>query len=242
MLANVEPSCVLLAYDGKFNRADLNQKALCLVLTDSFDESATAIAGKRFDLIIIDIALNGMALIALAKTTDSINCQTPIIALLGSDDTDLKKRLIADGFDDCLAKPLTESKLTELADFWLDSECANPLLESTQALLVKFRQNKKVVLTLYEKLFEDLPQQVDQTETALKSGQYQLALDAIHNIISYAKICHLSCIEALAKSLEDCLKQARYDLSEAYFSMLSNGIDKLYKHRQPIKRYLGDPD
>ena len=68
-----------------------------LVLTGSQHESATAIADKAFNLIIVDMSLDGLSLVTLAKSPNCINCNTPIIALLNNVvDSDQKKQLIAE--------------------------------------------------------------------------------------------------------------------------------------------------
>jgi two-component system, NarL family, sensor histidine kinase BarA len=210
-----------------------------LVLADTHHEASTALANKLFNLALIDIDLNGLSLVSVAKAIGGINCHTPIIALVDKDDLIQRKQLISAGFDDCLLKPLTTSNLSELISFWrANDNVLTDYSESIQALLTKFRNNKIVVLAIYNKLFEELPQKIDQIDEALKTGKYQLAFDAAHNIDASAKLCHLKSIEELAIALQGCLNQKRYDLTEGYFSMLQHGINKFINHRQNILDYL----
>ena len=210
-----------------------------LVLTGSQHESATAIADKAFNLIIVDMSLDGLSLVTLAKSPNCINCNTPIIALLNNVvDSDHKKQLIAAGFDDCLIKPLTDSKLNELFRLWRENVGLDKLFESIQTLSNQLRENKAVILTLYKKLFEELPQQINQTGFALNLRDYQVALEVTHSINSSAKICYLRYIEKSAMALENCLTQKRYDLAEDYFLMLQRSTEVLLKHRQTILDHL----
>lgn len=210
-----------------------------VVLVSTPLEAAEAITDKLFNLIIVDMELNGLSLVSLAKSPDCPNCNTPIIALLGKGiDSDQKKNLIAAGFDDCLLKPLTIDKLNELFQLWRESDGLASLLESIRTLSTQLRKNKGVMLTLYEKLFEELPQQIDQIAFSLKAGHYQVALEAAHTINSSAKICYLNDIEKPAIALENCLNHQRYDLAEDYFLMLQRSTETLLEHRQTILTHL----
>jgi DNA-binding response OmpR family regulator len=209
------------------------------VLTSTLQEAMPTLASKLFNLIIVDIALDGLTLIAQAQSTTSINCHTPIIALVDRLDLALRKQLISAGFDDCLLKPLNASDLNDLVKFWCEKNTLDSFLESTETLLSIFKRNNSVVLSLYNKLFEELPEQVDAISVALNAGQYQLAFDANHKINGSAKICYLKDIETSANALERCLNQKRYDLVEGYFSMLQHSIRTFINHRQGILDYLG---
>ena len=208
------------------------------VLTSTPQEAVSTLASKLFNLIIVDMALDGLKLIAQAQSTTSINCHTPTIALVDRLDLALRKQLISAGFDDCLLKPLSAGDLGELVKFWCKNNALDSFLESTETLLSIFKKNKGVILTLYNKLFEELPEQVDAISVALNTGQYQLAFDTNHKIIGSAKICYLKDIETSANALEQCLSQKSYDLVEGYFSMLRHSITTFINHRQNILEYL----
>jgi HPt (histidine-containing phosphotransfer) domain-containing protein len=210
-----------------------------LVLTNTLQEAAAIITNKLLDLIIIDMDF-GLKLVAETRPTGSINHHTPIIALVDKPDTGLRTQLITAGFDDCLVKPLSASDLSGLVKFWCENKVLDSFLESTETLLAIFRKNNGVVLKLYHKLFEELPQQVGTINIALNTGQYQLAFDTSHKIIGSAKICYLKDIEASAKALEQCLSQKKYDLVEGYFLMLQHSVAAFIDHRQFILAYLDE--
>ena len=208
------------------------------VLTGTENETSTELTSRLFNLIIIDLDLACLNLIALAKTKGCINYHTPIIALLDEHNFSQKSSLIAAGFDDCLVKPLTIENLGDAINLWRDNDVLVSFFESIQTLLSIFRNNKAVVLTLYRKLFDELPQQIEQIENAINTGQYHLAIDATHHINASAKICYLKNIGNIANDLETCLNHKKYGLVETYFSLLQKDISTLINHRLSILEHL----
>jgi CheY-like chemotaxis protein len=208
-----------------------------LVFTNTQEKASIAIAGKRFDLIIVDLDLGGLGLVSLVKNTGCINCDTPIIALVEKVDSIQRRNLIAAGFDDCLPKPLTAINLGETIKLWCN-DALTPFLYSIQTLSANCRNNHALVMTLYKKLFEELPRQIDQIEEALNTGRYQIAFDATHNLNGCARTCYLQGIEGLANALEKCLIQKKYDFADGYFLMLQQGVSTFIKHRHLILAHL----
>jgi DNA-binding NarL/FixJ family response regulator len=205
-----------------------------LILTNTQDETSIAIAGKLFNLIIVDTDLNGFGLVTLAKSIGCINYNTPIIALTDKADSSQRRHLIAAGFDDCLLKPLTADNLDEIVKFWRENDVLSSSLNSIQTLLAKCKNNRSLALALFNKLFEELPLQISCIEEALKNGQHQLAFDITHKLNGSAKICCLQDIEKTANALEECLIQKRYEYADGYFLMLQQRISVLINQRHPI--------
>ena len=182
------------------------------VKTSTQHETSTAIASKLFNLIIIDLNLNGFGLVSVAKSTGCINYDTPIIALLDKVDASQRRYLVAAGFDDCLLKPLTADNLDEVIKLWRGNDVLASSFNATQILLAKCKNNHDLVLALYKRFFEELPLQISCIEEALKAGQYNLAFDATHKLNGAAIICCLRHIEEPATALEKCLIQKKHDL------------------------------
>jgi CheY-like chemotaxis protein len=208
------------------------------VLTNTQNETSIAIAGKLFNLIIVDTDLNGFGIVSLAKNTNCINCNTPIIALTDIADSSQRSNLIAAGFDDCLLKPLTADNLDEIINLWRKNDALTSSLNSIQDLLDKCNNNCSLVLTLCTKLFEELPLQISCIAEALKNGQHQLAFDVTHKLNGSAKICCLQDIEKTANALEECLIQNSYEYADGYFLRLQQGISAFISQRQFILDYL----
>jgi HPt (histidine-containing phosphotransfer) domain-containing protein len=208
------------------------------VKTSTPHETATAIADKHFNLIIIDVTLKGVELITVAKSSHCINFHTPIIALFDEVDAHQRRNLIAAGFDDCLLKPLTTDMLNDVILLWRGNDALTSSLNAIQTLLGKIRNNNNLALALYKKLFEELPLQISCIEEALNNGQYKLAFDITHKLNGAAIICCLHHIEASATALEKSLIQKNHEHAEAYFLMLQQNISVFIRHRQLILDYL----
>lgn len=209
-----------------------------LVIANTQEKALTAVTGELFNLIIVDLGLVDLGLVSLVKNTGCINCNTPTIALADKVDSIQRRTLIAAGFDDCLSKPLTADNLGELVQLWCSNDVLTSFLDSIQTLLANCRNNRVLVMALYKKLFEELPQQIDQIETALKTGQYQLAFDVTHNLNGCVRTCYLQDIEELANALEKCLIQKKYEFADGYFLMLQQGVSTFIDHRHPILDHL----
>jgi CheY-like chemotaxis protein len=208
------------------------------VKTSTPHETATAIADKHFNLIIIDVTLKGVELVSVAKNTNGINYHTPIIALFDEVDAHQRRSLIAAGFDDCLLKPLTADKLYDVITLWRGNDVLTSSFSAIQALLGKIRNNNNLVLTLYTKFFDELPLQIKCIEEALKTENYKLAFDVTHKLNGAALICCLQYIEEPATALEKCLIQNNHDHAEMVFLMLQQRISDFISHRELILDYL----
>ncbi|MEQ1484653.1 Hpt domain-containing protein [Methyloglobulus sp.] len=215
-----------------------NTDSNTLVLTSTPDDTSTAITSKQFNLIIVDMELNGFVLVSLAKTERCINRCTPIIALLDNADAMQNKKLIAAGFDDCLTKPLTADTLDEVIKLWRGEDVLTTPLDFIQALLAKCHNNNSLVLTLYQKLFEELPLQTSQIGEAIQKKQYKTAFELTHKLNGSAKICCLRHIEDSANSLETCLMLNNYVQADGYFLILKQRVADFFKHRQLILDHL----
>jgi DNA-binding response OmpR family regulator len=227
----------LLAHDSCFRLQIQELQTHCgctLVLADSRVDTSKIITYKLFDLIIFDVGLVGFDFISITKSTDCMNCHTPIIALIDKDDSCYRRNCIAAGFDDCLIKPLTADKLSETIRLWRENNVLTMSTNAIRALLEKTRNNHKLVLTLFNKLYEEFPQQIAQLELALKTAQYQLAFDIAHKLNGSAAVCCLDNIAIPAAALEKCLLQKNYAESSDHFFVLKQRVSSFLNHRQAI--------
>ncbi len=229
----------LLAYD-LYTKAQIQRLyGNVLILANTQYDAANAITDKRFNLIVVDLDLDDHALVSLTKTKGCINYQTPIIALVDTNDPGQKQSLIAEGFDDCRLKPLTIADLNEIIDLWRGtSNLLTSSLNSIRTLLIKCNYNKNLVSNLYQKLFEELPLQISQIEQALKTNQHQLALDISHKLNGSAKVCCLHDIEQSASALENSLIQHSHNQADKYFLMLQQCTAAFIKQSKAILDYL----
>ncbi|MBK8817177.1 MAG: hypothetical protein IPN42_17475 [Methylococcaceae bacterium] len=213
---------------------------LVLIYTHTQNETASAISGQLFNLILIDLALNAPSLLFLAKSFDCINNDTPIIAMAEILAQDQKKMLINEGFDDCVIKPLNRDRLEELINFWRENDSLTPYIDSIEILLSKTKNNIRLVNMLYDKLFEELPIQIINIENAIRIGNYKIALEVTHNLNGSAKTCYLKEIADIANSLEMSLVQNNFEYADGFFLMLKQNVSSFNKHRKSILEILND--
>lgn len=216
--------------------ADLN---FChLIFAKTFEETISALTSRLFNLIIIDLDLCGSKLIEMLKKPDCLNHDTPVIALANELSFDGKRQLISLGFDDYLLKPLTSTHLNELISLWSKNTNLIPFLDSVQTLLSKSKNNKRLVLALYNKLFEELPAEITRLETAIENGRYQLAFDIIHHLNGSVRTCYLKEIAVPASSLESLLIQENYELTSNFIAQIRQQISNLANHRNEIMEFI----
>ena len=104
---------VLYAEDNVFNRLIIEQQLQPLELdvtsAENGVEALECARSKSFDIILMDLQMPHMDgfLAAVQIRKNSLNKKTPIIALTGNADLDLRNQLITAGIDDILIKPFT---------------------------------------------------------------------------------------------------------------------------------------
>lgn len=204
----------------------------------TFQETVSAISTQVFNLILIDVLFDGPILVELTKRPGGINTDTPLVIMIDSKEQTLRKAYINAGFDDCMLKPLSRECFAELIEFWMFT---NPLavhFDAVHTLLDKTKCNITLVTLLYEKLFEELPIQIQSIESAINSRDYRHALEITHQLNGSAKTCYLKAIAETANSLELCLVENNCDFTEGYFLILKQKVLSLIEHREPILSFL----
>lgn len=209
-----------------------------LVWADTFEDTLAAISKRQFNLIIVDLTLKGLDIISSVKTPNSVNYQTPVVALIDIDEINQRKNIIKQGFDDCLVKPLSVHNLEETIAFWRGNNNWTAYQESIQTLLTNCKNNRTLATTLYKKLFEALPQQIDRIDSALQSGDYPSALDPAHTLNGCIKTCYVKPLEEIAQNLETSVIEKNYDLVDGYFLMLKQKIRAFIDYERQILEYL----
>lgn len=105
-------------------------------------------------------------------------------------------------------------------------------------MLEKTINNKDLSITLFKKLFSDLPLQLDTIEAALQKNEVSTCLDAVHKLHGSASFCGLSDIQALAYNIEYFLAYHKPKLAFALVPDLRKEIERLLAAAPEIFRYL----
>ncbi|MBL6986294.1 MAG: Hpt domain-containing protein [Methylobacter sp.] len=96
------------------------------------------------------------------------------------------------------------------------------------------KNNKRLTLTLFEKLFEELPLQIISIKDALENKQYDLAKEITHKLNGSASFCGLMDIQQSANTVENCLLNNNYAIINQHFMMLQQHTLNFTRHQELI--------
>jgi len=161
-----------------------------------------------------------------------INNKTPIIAINHSIED--AQHLME--FDDSLMSPITTEQLNAIIDLWQTKALASIYI---QIILSKTKNNQRLTLTLFEKLFEELPLQIVTIKNALKNKQYDLAQAITHKLNGSVSFCGLADIQQQANALENCLLKNNYASINQQFLMLQQHILNFTRLQESILKSIG---
>jgi len=165
-----------------------------------------------------------------------MNSKTPVIAIVNPTKDSQSEQQCPAEFDDILTGPITEQRLNELIDLWKTKALA---LDYIQVLLSKTKNNRRLTLTLFEKLFEELPLQVIDIKDALEDKQYDLAQEITHKLNGSVSFCGLMDIQQPANALESCLLNNNYASTHRHFLMLQQRTLNFTCHQTFILENFG---
>lgn len=239
--------------------ADLNHPALKLrrqniIVARKPNDILKLIATVQFDLILLDLTANCSIastpdrlrhscppwmeeLIARIKDPLCINNKTPTIAIIDQTEGVQKLKQCPMGFDDWLTSPVHEEGLNEIIDLWQTNASA---LTYIQIIQRKTNNNQRLTLTIFEKLFEELPRQITDIKNALGNKQYHLAQEITHKLNGSASFCGLTDIQQPASALESCLLNNNYaDTQQLFIALQQNALNFMH-HQKSILINIGE--
>jgi HPt (histidine-containing phosphotransfer) domain-containing protein len=91
-------------------------------------------------------------------------------------------------------------------------------------MLRKTRNNPALTLTILNKLFEELPQQVAAIKKALTNNQYTVAEAVTHKLHGSVSLCGFTDMAKSADALENCLIKKDYQAMNSHFLLLQKRI------------------
>lgn len=111
-------------------------------------------------------------------------------------------------------------------------------LDFVRIILDRARNNKELAKTLFEKLFAELPQQVDAIRRAFDNEELQLAIDITHKLHGSVSFCGLDNIRKPAEKLETCLRNFELEPIERHYGELDRQVDLFITEEDEIMRIL----
>lgn len=223
---------VLIAGDIGINPSSLSPPHQNVIVTGKYDDILTHIETTQFNLILLGLPANHSKIIPYIKNSLGINSKTPVIAIINpANDDSRNDQQSSIAFDDILTGPITEQRLNEIIDLWQTKALA---LDYIQIIQTKTKNNQRLTLTLFEKLFEELPLQVIDIKDALENKQYDLAQEITHKLNGSVSFCGLMDIQQSASALESRLLNNNYTSTDQHFLMLQQCTLNFTRHQKFI--------
>ena len=239
---------VLIADDTGINYSSLKHRRQNIIVANIHNDILMHIETTQFDLILLDLAVNSPVtsvpnqlrhfghpwqseLITRIKDPLCINNKTPLIAVIDPEEAPQIEQQCPMWFDDWLIKPITEERLDKTIALWQTKTSA---LQYIQIILSKTKNNQRLTLTIFEKLFEELPLQIIGIKNALDSNQYGLAQEITHKLNGSVSFCGLMDIREPANALESDLLNKNYANIHQHFLGMQQHILNLTRHREFI--------
>lgn len=107
-------------------------------------------------------------------------------------------------------------------------------------MLNKTKNNRNLALTIFTKLFEELPAQLTGIDDALQKQQLIQAKDISHILHGSASFCGLSAIQNPAKNLEISLINADIEAAKQHFLELQKHVASLVDQQKTILAILNN--
>ena len=105
-------------------------------------------------------------------------------------------------------------------------------------LLTQCNQDTSLAHTIFDKLFEEVPQQLAQIEQSIHSNDLSAAGQVAHSLHGSIRFCGFREFQEDAKALEIALQQQNISLSQQYFSTLRKKLANLIKQQDKIRQAL----
>lgn len=216
---------IFIADDNEINRillkSQLENWSDNITLAEDGKQAWSFLQNYKYQLILLDLQMpfySGLQLLEKVKDPHCLNYDTPIIAITAHAQSHQCQTLIDAGFDECLIKPVMIEQLDEILNVWqpLENEDENQdeFNEGQiyiKQMLEKTSQNKALAVELFNKLFTELPEQINAIEHALSAEDLELARTITHKLHGSVGFCGFNELKTTANRLETQLldKQAR---------------------------------
>lgn len=245
------PLSIFIADDNEINRLLLQSQLedFCCDITLASDGKIALnyLQQYKYDLILLDIQMphfSGLELIKIIKQNNSINKNTPTIAITAQAQSQQRKALIDAKFDQCLIKPILVEQLEELVNLW--SPTPPPEKTSTEIdkndyvamLLQKTSGNTTLAATILNKLLTELPSQIFLIEQALKTSNLTLAFEVTHKLHGSVSFCGFTDIQTLANNLEISLIEKDTSSLPTQFELLKKEVGNFIAKKDQLLSQL----
>ncbi|MBT1443384.1 two-component sensor histidine kinase BarA [Shewanella sp. JM162201] len=183
-----------------------------VVAVSSGDQAVALAKSRAFDLIFMDIQMPGTDGITATKLIrqDSLNRNTPIIAVTAHAIHEERERIQASGMDGYLPKPIDEAALKGVIARWLtrpkfthfDSNTLNWELCLSQA-----NHKQDLAIDMLKMMLDSLPSTVSDIELAMARSDNEAMLYTVHKLHGASCYCGVPTTQKLCQQIESALKR-----------------------------------
>ncbi|QYJ79732.1 two-component sensor histidine kinase BarA [Shewanella acanthi] len=207
----------VLAVDDNFANLKLidtllNELVTNVTAVNSGEEAIKQAKEHNFDLIFMDIQMPGTDGISATKKIrqDSINRNTPIIAVTAHAIAEERELILGSGMDGYLPKPIDEDALKDVIHRWVTKPKFTHFDLHTlnwELCLSQANNKQDLALDMLQMLINSLPQTVETIETALARSDHQGMLNIIHKLHGASCYCGVPTTQRLCQEIELALKR-----------------------------------
>jgi signal transduction histidine kinase/CheY-like chemotaxis protein/HPt (histidine-containing phosphotransfer) domain-containing protein len=176
-------------------------------------EAIEAVGRRAYDLVLMDISMPVMDGIEATRRLRALGCSLPIIALTATAEKDGRARLLAEGFDEYLIKPVGRRALRQAIAQALGAAAAAPppavkddVLPSVAVDQLREELDAETLAELVRTAIDDVREQVAACRRALRHGERDAARRSIHALAGVAGSIGAAPLERLARALEADLR------------------------------------
>jgi len=251
---------ILVVDDNRINR-----KLVTTLIEQSFATTHEATTGQEavdlafthtFDLIFMDIhmpVMNGIDATNIIRSSEDAGTHVPIIALTANAAQGERERLINQGLDGCIIKPINEEEIWNIIAKYIAPEKIIPVQFKKTKPGKKLEQdsykkgytlhalgnidndkalefaggNKQLVSELYDMFVEDLPDMKEKLATAYQKNDLGQIEEEVHKIHGAASCCAVLQIKNAAQLLEKATIREKTNEIPQYYERLIIQIDQI---------------
>lgn len=233
---------ILIADDNEMNRWLLAEQMHYwsddITLSCDGREAWELLQKNRYSLVFIDVnmpVMNGYELIKKFRA-ELPDHSMPMIAVTAHVQSQDRHLLIAEGFNDCLIKPIVLADLQRVVSQWSTPVIGENGDYYTDKLLEKVEHNRELGRVFLQKLFAETPSLLASLELALQNGQVQQAWELAHKLHGTFCFYGFADFRTLAKRLEQLLLEADIASATRQFKKLTAKFSDL----QAMQTYLAN--
>jgi len=235
---------ILIADDNEMNRWLLAEQLECwssdITLANDGREAWRYLQHEPYALVFLDVNMPGFTGQELVRKVraDSANMATRIIAITAHVQSQQQHTLIADGFDECLIKPIMLADLERIIAQWGTSYVDSHSRYYTQALLDKMSNDRELSRLFLDKLILEIPGQIAALRLALQNNAVDEAWTIAHKLHGSFSFYGFADFRAIAQRLECALLSKDCVNATMHFEQIVTKFDAFHGLHSDIKRRL----